>query len=109
MVKVVAYYRVSTKSQGFEGLGMAAQREAVERYAVSIDAPIVATYEEIESSGRGDLSNRPQLDAAVAQRPALEGRSRLKNRRGETASQLGSGIITCCLSPYPSGSSTFAL
>lgn len=109
MEEIVAHYRLSTKSQGFEGLGIAAQREAVEQYAAGLNAPIVATYEEIESSGRGDLSNRPQLDAAVAQRPALEGRSRLKNRRGETASQLGSGIITCCLSPYPSGSSTFAL
>ncbi|GAC1405668.1 MAG: hypothetical protein NVSMB64_10710 [Candidatus Velthaea sp.] len=29
MEEIVAYYRVSTKSQGFDGLGMAAQREAV--------------------------------------------------------------------------------
>ena len=63
---IVAYYRVSTKMQGFDGLGMAAQRAAVERYANGVGATIVATYEEVESSSRSDLRNRPQLAAAVA-------------------------------------------
>ena len=66
MSEIVAYYRVSTKRQGFDGLGMAAQREAVERYAAGLSASIVATYEEVESSSRSDLRNRPQLAAAVA-------------------------------------------
>ena len=30
--RFVAYYRVSTAKQGREGLGIAAQREAVDRY-----------------------------------------------------------------------------
>ena len=66
MEEIVAYYRVSTKSQGFDGLGMAAQREAIERYAASVASTIVATYEEVESSSRADLRNRPKLAAAVA-------------------------------------------
>ena len=66
MEEIVAYYRVSTKSQGLDGLGMAAQREAVGRYAASIGSAIVATYEEVESSSRADLRNRPKLAAAVA-------------------------------------------
>ena len=64
--EIVAYYRVSTKMQGFDGLGMAAQRAAVERFADGVGAAIVATYEEVESSSRSDLRNRPQLAAAVA-------------------------------------------
>ena len=64
--EIVAYYRVSTKMQGFDGLGMAAQRAAVERYADGVGSSIVATYEEVESSSRSDLRNRPQLAAAVA-------------------------------------------
>ena len=66
MTEIVAYYRVSTKSQGFNRLGMAAQREVVDRYAAGLNAPIVAAYEEVESSSRADLRNRPQLAAAVA-------------------------------------------
>ena len=45
---------------------MAAHREAVERYATAAGVPIVATYEEVESSSRADLRNRPQLTAALA-------------------------------------------
>ena len=66
MSEIVAYYRVSTKRQGFDGLGMAALRKAVERYAAGLSASIVAAYEEVESSSRSDLRNRPQLAAAVA-------------------------------------------
>ena len=66
MKEIVAYFRVSTKSQGIEGLGMAAQREAVGRYAASIGSTIVAAYEEVESSSRADLRNRPKLASALA-------------------------------------------
>ena len=59
MGEIVAYYGVSTKMQGFDGLGMAAQRETVELYAAATGSTIVATFEEVESSSRPDLRNRP--------------------------------------------------
>ena len=46
---------------------MAAEREAVERYAASMGSTIVATYEEVESSSRADLHNRPKVAVVVAQ------------------------------------------
>lgn len=64
--QIVGYYRVSTQEQGIGGLGMAAQREAVARYAAATGLPIVARYEEVETGSKADLRNRPQLAAAVA-------------------------------------------
>jgi DNA invertase Pin-like site-specific DNA recombinase len=63
-VKIVAYYRVSTKRQGTSGLGLEAQRAMVENYATSCGAPIVATFTEIESGGD---PTRPILKAAQAE------------------------------------------
>ena len=60
---LVAYYRVSTKQQGNSGLGLEAQRAAVEAYALSTGATMQATYTEIESGKRAD---RPKLAAAIA-------------------------------------------
>lgn len=56
----VAYYRVSTDRQGRSGLGLDAQREAVQRFAGK-DA-IVAEFTEVESGRKAD---RPQLAAAM--------------------------------------------
>jgi DNA invertase Pin-like site-specific DNA recombinase len=61
--KFVAYYRVSTGRQGRSGLGLDAQRAAVERYLNGGDWSIVAQFTEVES---GKLSDRPQLDKALA-------------------------------------------
>jgi len=59
----VAYLRVSTDRQFASGLGLEAQREAVERYAAQQSIPIGATFVEAES---GALKFRPQLEAALA-------------------------------------------
>jgi DNA invertase Pin-like site-specific DNA recombinase len=59
----IAYYRVSTRKQGRSGLGIAAQREAVERYLNGGDWRIIAEYTEIESGRRAD---RPELEQALA-------------------------------------------
>lgn len=64
--EVVAYCRVSTKEQGINGLGMAAQRQAVNRFSAAFGCIIVATYEEVETGRKDRLDNRPQLVRAVA-------------------------------------------
>lgn len=56
----VAYYRVSTDRQGRSGLGLEAQREAVQRFAGQ--GQIIAEYTEIES---GRKTDRLQLAAAM--------------------------------------------
>ena len=58
-MKYVAYYRVSTRRQGRSGLGLDAQRAAVE----SFNGAVLAEYKEIES-GRRDA--RPELQKALA-------------------------------------------
>lgn len=60
--KVVAYYRVSTEGQGRSGLGLEAQREAVEALCRQRNWQIVAEFTEVESGKRND---RPELDAAL--------------------------------------------
>lgn len=56
----VAYYRVSTKTQGDSGLGLQAQRAAVAGF---VKGPIVAEYTEVES---GKNNQRTALKAAIA-------------------------------------------
>jgi DNA invertase Pin-like site-specific DNA recombinase len=53
----VAYYRVSTKAQGISGLGLDAQREAVERYVAGVSGQLIASFEEVESGKRVDRVN----------------------------------------------------
>jgi DNA invertase Pin-like site-specific DNA recombinase len=61
--KFIAYYRVSTGRQGKSGLGLDAQRAAVETYLNGGDWAIVAEFTEVES---GKNSDRPALDKALA-------------------------------------------
>ncbi|KQO66033.1 resolvase [Methylobacterium sp. Leaf87] len=62
----VAYFRVSTKRQGRSGLGMEAQREAVERFAEAQGFALVSTFTEVETGKGSDaLETRPQLAAAI--------------------------------------------
>jgi DNA invertase Pin-like site-specific DNA recombinase len=63
MSKIVAYYRVSTKQQGASGLGLEAQRAAVQAYAKATGANVEAEYTEVESGKRAD---RPKLAVALA-------------------------------------------
>jgi len=66
MREIVAYYRVSTKMQGADGLGMEAQRTTVASYAAATESTIVQAYSEVESGRREHLQNRPQRVRAVA-------------------------------------------
>jgi DNA invertase Pin-like site-specific DNA recombinase len=61
--ELIAYCRVSTKQQGLTGLGMDAQRAAVESYARQHGARVAALYVEVESGKRAD---RPELAKALA-------------------------------------------
>lgn len=61
--KFVCYYRVSTGRQGRSGLGLEAQREAVNAYLNGGDWSIVDEYTEVES---GKNSDRPALEKALA-------------------------------------------
>ena len=65
--KAVAYYRVSTERQGRSGLGLEAQREAVERFAANERIELVGEFTEIETGKGSDaLAQRPELAAAMA-------------------------------------------
>jgi DNA invertase Pin-like site-specific DNA recombinase len=62
-MKIVAYYRVSTRRQGASGLGLDAQKAAVVAFAKAHNGKIIAEYTEVES---GKRANRPQLAEALA-------------------------------------------
>jgi DNA invertase Pin-like site-specific DNA recombinase len=55
--------RVSTDKQGSSGLGLEAQRAAVERYVAGTGGVITVEYVEVESGKKND---RPEIAAAVA-------------------------------------------
>lgn len=63
MPRFVAYYRVSTAKQGASGLGLHAQRRAVEDHVRSAGGQLLATFEEVESGKKDD---RPALTEALA-------------------------------------------
>jgi DNA invertase Pin-like site-specific DNA recombinase len=58
----VAYLRVSTIRQGESGLGLEAQRAAVETFARQHGGAIMASYVEVETGKRSD---RPELGKAL--------------------------------------------
>lgn len=61
--KAVAYYRVSTVRQAGSGLGLEAQRAAVQAYLTAHPHELVAELTEVES---GRQKDRPKLAEAVA-------------------------------------------
>jgi DNA invertase Pin-like site-specific DNA recombinase len=60
--RFVSYFRVSTDKQGRSGLGLDAQRAAVEQFLAGRGASVLAEFTEIESGSRND---RPQLALAL--------------------------------------------
>lgn len=60
--KFVAYERVSTARQGRSGLGLEAQRKAIDDFTVSREANVIGRFTEVES-GRNDA--RPELARAL--------------------------------------------
>ena len=61
--KFVAYFRVSTDKQGKSGLGLDAQRHAVQQYLNGGTWSLIGEFTEIESGKRNE---RPELAKALA-------------------------------------------
>ena len=67
MESAVAYLRVSTQRQQRSGLGIEAQRAAIERFAQAEGLTIISEYTEAETGkGANALDRRPQLATALA-------------------------------------------
>ena len=65
--KAVAYIRVSTAQQGRSGLGIEAQRDAIQRFAAAEGLELLAEFVEIETGKGSDaLDRRLQLSAALS-------------------------------------------
>ena len=103
-MKIIVYYRVSTKGQEVSGLGLEAQRVAKENFLRSRpEAEVLAEYTEIES---GTHSDRPVLLQAL-QRVKRAGATlvvakldRLARSVSFTSTLLDSGVdFICCDNP----------
>ena len=67
MASAVAYCRVSTSRQARSGLGIEAQRTAIQRFAEAEGFDLVAEHVEVETGKGADaLDRRPELAAALA-------------------------------------------
>lgn len=65
-MRAVTYLRVSSTQQGKSGLGIEAQRQAVERFAAEHGYEVAAEHVEVETGKGSDaLDRRPQLAAAL--------------------------------------------
>jgi DNA invertase Pin-like site-specific DNA recombinase len=62
---VIAYVRVSSKAQGRSGLGLDAQRTALDDFARREKFDIVESFTEVETAKGDTLARRPQLAAAL--------------------------------------------
>lgn len=70
----IAYYRVSTTKQGRSGLGLEAQRKAVEAFAEAEGLEIADEFVEVESGKGADaLDRRPMLKKAMDAAKRVDG------------------------------------
>ena len=68
MTSAIAYYRVSTARQGKSGLGIEAQKAAVQRFAEAEGIDLIGQHVEVETGKGADaFDRRPELGRALAQ------------------------------------------
>jgi DNA invertase Pin-like site-specific DNA recombinase len=73
-MQAIGYTRVSTKAQGTSGLGLEAQRLAIEQFAAREGYTLSAWFSETESGKGADaLTLRPQLAAALKAAAKIKG------------------------------------
>jgi DNA invertase Pin-like site-specific DNA recombinase len=66
--RLIGYVRVSTAKQGHSGLGIEAQKAALERFAATEGFQILRVFVEVETGKGSDaLDRRPQLAAALSE------------------------------------------
>src|ERR1700675_1074217 len=64
--RLIGYVRVSTSQQGRSGLGIEAQRDALERFSTAEGFELVRVFVEVETGKGADaLDRRPELAAAL--------------------------------------------
>ena len=61
-MRIIGYERVSTARQGASGLGIAAQRQAIDGFVAHRKATLIARFTEVESGRNPD---RPELQKAL--------------------------------------------
>jgi DNA invertase Pin-like site-specific DNA recombinase len=103
-MKIVAYYRVSSGKQANSGLGLEAQRAAVQTFAQHHDATIAAQYTEVETGKKAD---RPKLAEAIAHAKLAKATlvvakiDRLARNLAFTAALMDSGVdFVACDNPH---------
>ena len=70
---IVAYRRVSTAEQGRSGLGLEAQREAIQRFSERENFDVIEWYTDVQSGKGADAESlRPNLKAALARAKKLK-------------------------------------
>jgi DNA invertase Pin-like site-specific DNA recombinase len=73
-MNAIAYIRVSSAEQGRSGLGLAAQRNAIEAFARAEGVTVDHWFTEVETGKGSDaLERRPQLAAALEAAKAIRG------------------------------------
>ena len=70
-MEVVSYVRVSTARQGASGLGLDAQRAAIDAYCQRAGATVASEYQEVES---GKNNDRAALRKAIAHAKKINGK-----------------------------------
>jgi DNA invertase Pin-like site-specific DNA recombinase len=105
--RLIGLIRVSTEKQGESGLGLEAQKSAIEHYRAAHGGILLRTYTEVESGKHDDIDSRPQLRAALADAALARARlviaklDRLVRSTSVMAYVKRSGVpFTACDNPF---------
>jgi DNA invertase Pin-like site-specific DNA recombinase len=103
-MKIVAYYRVSTRRQGESGLGLEAQQAALAVFANQHCGSIIAEYREVETgknSGRPILKQALQHAKQAGATLVVAKLDRLARNVAFTSTLMEAGVpFVCCDNPH---------